>query len=591
MKSLYIVANFYPNNSIFLVVIRSLLISFFVICLVTNMKIIYVILLFIGFIGSAESYKVLVFNPAYGASHSNFLGKLSDILIDGGHEVTMLIPVYLANKKNQIGSKKVKNIVEIGQDSRTKAIFEAGNIEHVVKSKIWTMDPEMMSHFSLIRSMNSAISHECEFIFQQTEILQKLRNESFDLAITESLFACPFGMFITHSIVSMTVFFAAVFDHIGIKTVINAESNLFKDAVKYAHGEPAAISYFPGLFSPINDKMSFFARIQNLIRMIFTHYLTVSRYQGELEAIKPYYNKTKSWTELISGVAFYFINSNQYLDYASPNLPKTVFIGGMQVVTNKKSTKLNKHWDSLLSVRKQNVLISFGSNAHSCDMPEEYKQSFLEVFASMPETTFIWKYEDENATLADHLSNVELTKWMPQNDLLADSRLTLFVTHGGLGSTMELAYQGKPALIIPLLADQPRNAHMLTRHGGSLQFDKTKLSNSEDLRRAIKEVLNDKKYTESARKLANILNSQPFSPKDVVLNHCNFAVEHGTLETLSSEGKNLNFFQFYSFDIFLGFIALVVIIFSVTLISLVILMRLLIRVVERIVLYQKKKIE
>ena len=51
------------------------------------MKIIYVIILFIGFIGSAESYKVLVFNPAYGASHSNFLGKLSDILIDGGHEV------------------------------------------------------------------------------------------------------------------------------------------------------------------------------------------------------------------------------------------------------------------------------------------------------------------------------------------------------------------------------------------------------------------------------------------------------------------------------------------------------------------------
>lgn len=539
------------------------------------MNLIYVILLFIGLIESALSYKVLVFNPAYGASHSNFLGKISDILMDGGHEVTMLIPVYFGNKRNQIGSKKVKKIVEIGQDSRTRAIFEAGNIENVVKSKIWTMDPEMMSHFSLIRNMNTAISHECEYIFQQTEILQKLRNESFDLAITESLFACPF----------------AVFDHIGIKTVINAESNLFKDAVKYAHGEPAAISYFPGLFSPIDDKMSFFARVQNLVRMMFTHYLSVSRYQGELEAIKPYYNKTKNWTELISGVAFYFINSNQYLDYASPNLPKTVFIGGMQVVTNKKNTKLDTHWDSLLSIRKQNVLISFGSNAHSCDMPDEYKQSFLEVFASMPETTFIWKYEDENATLADHLSNVELTKWMPQNDLLADSRLTLFVTHGGLGSTMELAYQGKPALIIPLLADQPRNAHMLTRHGGSLQFDKRKLRNSDELRNAIKEVLNDKKYTDSAKRLADILNSQPFSPKDVVLNHCNFAVEHGTLETLSSEGKNLNVFQFYSFDIFLAFISSVLILFVVFVILLVIFVKLLTRVIGRIVLYQKKKVE
>ncbi|UMM34348.1 hypothetical protein L5515_007468 [Caenorhabditis briggsae] len=456
------------------------------------MNLIYAIPLFVGLIGSAVSYKVLVFNPAYGASHSNFLGKISDILIDAGNEVTMLIPVYLSNKRNQTGSKKVTKIVEIGQDPRTKAIFESGQIEGIIKSKVWTMDPEMMSLFGIISEMNIGIGYQCEYIFQQTEILEQLRNENFDLAITESLFACPF----------------AVFDHIGIKTVINAESNLFKDAMKYAHGEPAAISYFPGLFSPNNDKMSFFTRAKNLLRMMFTQYLFGSRYQRELRTIKPYYNGTESWTELVSNVAFYFINSNQYLDYASPTLPKTVFIGGMQVVTNKKKTKLNQEWDTLLKIRDQNVLISFGSNAHSCDMPEEFKKSFLEVFESMPDTTFIWKYEDENATLADHLPNVKLTKWMPQNDLLADDRLTLFVTHGGLGSTMELAYQGKPALIIPLLADQPRNAHMLTRHGGSLEFDKKLLGNSEELRKAIQMSMTDtppiKKHTPRVRRSSDV---------------------------------------------------------------------------------------
>ncbi|CAP28419.2 Protein CBG08603 [Caenorhabditis briggsae] len=521
------------------------------------MNLIYAIPLFVGLIGSAVSYKVLVFNPAYGASHSNFLGKISDILIDAGNEVTMLIPVYLSNKRNQTGSKKVTKIVEIGQDPRTKAIFESGQIEGIIKSKVWTMDPEMMSLFGIISEMNIGIGYQCEYIFQQTEILEQLRNENFDLAITESLFACPF----------------AVFDHIGIKTVINAESNLFKDAMKYAHGEPAAISYFPGLFSPNNDKMSFFTRAKNLLRMMFTQYLFGSRYQRELRTIKPYYNGTESWTELVSNVAFYFINSNQYLDYASPTLPKTVFIGGMQVVTNKKKTKLNQEWDTLLKIRDQNVLISFGSNAHSCDMPEEFKKSFLEVFESMPDTTFIWKYEDENATLADHLPNVKLTKWMPQNDLLADDRLTLFVTHGGLGSTMELAYQGKPALIIPLLADQPRNAHMLTRHGGSLEFDKKLLGNSEELRKAIQMVLKNKKYLANAKWLAGILNSQPFSPKDVVLNHCNFAVEHGTLNTLSSEGKHLNLFQYYSFDIAIVFLTLAVVFLVLTVFILSLLLR------------------
>ncbi|UMM34349.1 hypothetical protein L5515_007468 [Caenorhabditis briggsae] len=360
--------------------------------------------------------------------------------------------------------------------------------------------------------------------------------------------------------------------------------------MKYAHGEPAAISYFPGLFSPNNDKMSFFTRAKNLLRMMFTQYLFGSRYQRELRTIKPYYNGTESWTELVSNVAFYFINSNQYLDYASPTLPKTVFIGGMQVVTNKKKTKLNQEWDTLLKIRDQNVLISFGSNAHSCDMPEEFKKSFLEVFESMPDTTFIWKYEDENATLADHLPNVKLTKWMPQNDLLADDRLTLFVTHGGLGSTMELAYQGKPALIIPLLADQPRNAHMLTRHGGSLEFDKKLLGNSEELRKAIQMVLKNKKYLANAKWLAGILNSQPFSPKDVVLNHCNFAVEHGTLNTLSSEGKHLNLFQYYSFDIAIVFLTLAVVFLVLTVFILSLLLRFL-SGIFKIVFSTKKKLE
>ncbi|PIC26036.1 hypothetical protein B9Z55_018739 [Caenorhabditis nigoni] len=113
------------------------------------MNLIYAITLFVGLIGSAVSYKVLVFNPAYGASHSNFLGKISDILIDAGNEVTMLIPVYLSNKRNQTGSKKVTKIVEIGQDPRTKAIFESGQIEGIIKSKVWTMDPEMMSLFGV----------------------------------------------------------------------------------------------------------------------------------------------------------------------------------------------------------------------------------------------------------------------------------------------------------------------------------------------------------------------------------------------------------------------------------------------------------
>lgn len=40
--------------------------------------------------------------------------------------------------------------------------------------------------------------------------------------------------------------------------------------------------------------------------------------------------------------------------------------------------------------------------------------------------------------------NLHLSRWIPQNDLLADRRLIAFITHGGMGSTQELALRGKP---------------------------------------------------------------------------------------------------------------------------------------------------
>uniref|UniRef100_A0A8R1EKJ4 glucuronosyltransferase n=2 Tax=Caenorhabditis japonica TaxID=281687 RepID=A0A8R1EKJ4_CAEJA len=169
--------------------------------------------------------------------------------------------------------------------------------------------------------------------------------------------------------------------------------------------------------------MSLIGRVKNTIGMLLSMYFSTMRFEKELEMIKPYYKGAKTWREHVEGVAFNMVNSNRYLDYASPTLPKTVFIGGMQVNTKQSGkTKLSKEWDEVLSLREQNVLVSFGSNAFSSDMPDEYKSAFLKVFGSMPNTTFIWKYEIENATLANHLPNVKLTTWMPQNDILGISK-------------------------------------------------------------------------------------------------------------------------------------------------------------------------
>uniref|UniRef100_A0A1I7XRU5 glucuronosyltransferase n=1 Tax=Heterorhabditis bacteriophora TaxID=37862 RepID=A0A1I7XRU5_HETBA len=207
--------------------------------------------------------------------------------------------------------------------------------------------------------------------------------------------------------------------------------------------------------------------------------------------------------ELLAQASYVFTNSNPYLDYPHPTIHKSIGIGGIAVdIGNANANQLSQEWDTILNQRKINVLVSFGSVAKSVYMPDNYKQSLLSVFSSLPFITFIWKYEDEGASIVNHVPNVHLSTWVPQNSLLADPRLSLFITHGGLGSTTELAHMGKPAVMVtiyskesvPLFADQMRNANMLARHGGAIVLTKYDLGHPEKIRTAIEMAIKEPKY-------------------------------------------------------------------------------------------------
>ena len=57
---------------------------------------IFILLLSI-IVNVSVAYKIFVYNPKFGASHVNFMGKLADILVRAGHDVV----IFLNNIKNQ----------------------------------------------------------------------------------------------------------------------------------------------------------------------------------------------------------------------------------------------------------------------------------------------------------------------------------------------------------------------------------------------------------------------------------------------------------------------------------------------------------
>ena len=183
----------------------------------------------------------------------------------------------------------------------------------------------------------------------------------------------------------------------------------------------------------------------------------------------------------------------------------------------------------------------------------------------MQNVTFIWKYEDEDdIEIRKNIpSNVHFMTWLPQPALLgtwtiiyvihchffpADSRLSLFVTHGGLGSVMEVAHSGIPAIVIPLFFDQPMNGEMLKRHGGAEVYSKFDLKDSQKLSGVVKKMLNSD-YSRNAKRLSNLLQKQPIDPTDRLIKHAEFAAEFKSLPELDPYSRQLNFAQYFFLDI------------------------------------------
>ena len=53
---------------------------------------------------------------------------------------------------------------------------------------------------------------------------------------------------------------------------------------------------------------------------------------------------------------------------------------------------------------------------------------------------------------------MQVTKWMPQNDVLGHAQTRAFLSHCGANSLYEAAYHGVPIIALPFFADQPGNA-------------------------------------------------------------------------------------------------------------------------------------
>ncbi|GMS92350.1 hypothetical protein PENTCL1PPCAC_14525, partial [Pristionchus entomophagus] len=482
-------------------------------------------------------YKILVYNSKYGHSHSNFLGSIADLLVDAGHNVTSLIPVIIDPESSDGTFKTTK--IHVPQSTATaehvRNMFAASKAD-LFHAKIF--DP--IAAYQLGQMFSVIFSSQCEAVLETPGLIQMLRAESYDVMFTEHFDMC--GTALTELIkpkafipTSSCSLFGQQFEEFGIPTALSSNPEPYLSNTKVHSTWDRLVNIYANILIRLS-----FGTIRPAIDALFQ---------------KKFGTNFPSLLEISSKSAFIFINSEPLIDFAAPTLAKVIPIGGIGA---KNPQPLDEKWESILSKRSKNVLISFGSSALSVNLPMPVKMSILETAKSIPQVTFIWKYEENDDfanDIASNIPNVHLTKWMPQVDLLAHPAVSAFVTHGGMGSTQEAAHSGVPGIFVPIFGDQPRNAGMMEQNGLGKVLSKYDLYDPAKLNAAVREVLENKCYRKSAQRVAQMLRSKPFAVADLIVKYTEFAAEFGPSAALRPQSHDMNWIEYHNMDIIIAAIA------------------------------------
>ncbi|KAF8386060.1 ugt-25 [Pristionchus pacificus] len=487
------------------------------------------ILLLFFLLGSVNALKFLAYSPQFAKSHVNFMGKISDILIDGGHEVVLLSPI-LDSSLGFAGTKKAR-IIEVPQCDH--AVVYEDFMQNSNAANAWTSD-SFAAFFEWDAVFSSWIS-QCNATVLHPGLIQSLRDEKFDVAFAEAIDFCAPGLF----------------HLIGIDKWAVTDSLAINDAHFFYTHTPSNPSYVPTMMGGnMGEEMSFSERFSNLFTFCFSKWFNERWFPVYDEMFRTHDKDIQPVEELFASNSIVFTNSEPLVDFPRPSSARIIDIGGIVVSSGHK--ELNQTWSSILDLRPQTVFISFGTVAKAYLMPEEYKKSVLEVIKSFPNVTFIWKYEQPSDQISEGIDNLIESTWVPQSDLLHDRRVSAFITHCGQGSTTEAISAGVPLVVIPVAYDQLRNAQQVKRNGHGIMMEKTELSTPQTLKNAVKEILENKRYRENALKIKLMLEERPFNMKEIFIRNMEFLGKHGPLRQLDHYGRHLSFIQYYLIDVILA---------------------------------------
>jgi UDP:flavonoid glycosyltransferase YjiC (YdhE family) len=227
-------------------------------------------------------------------------------------------------------------------------------------------------------------------------------------------------------------------------------------------------------------------------------------------------------------------------------MPNTVAVG--DIMAGRPGSPLPNELENFVAASTGGVIVaSFGS--YFDYVPPFVTEKFCDAFRRLGPTghRVVWKLKNPEICRGTD-KHVKIMPWIPQNDLLADSRVRVFITHGGLNSMIEAAYHAKPIIVFPIAGDQPFNAAAAESKGFAIRMDISDF-NADSLVANIDKMIRDSKYEQSAQLCSSIVRDRRDTPGERASQLIDHVIKYGDSH-LRTGAFELNDIQFMMFDIF-----------------------------------------
>ncbi|KAK4876033.1 hypothetical protein RN001_012455 [Aquatica leii] len=459
-------------------------------------------------------------------SYSHF--QLGDVLFKElarrGHDVTIISPYEEKEKTENFRTIVLTGAIEFYKNIR------AGLIKRT------SMHPLSIALWNEISWTNYA-----EYTLNHTNVQTLLKsNETFDLVIIEHLYNNAHKGFCFH------------YNAPCVITSSLATSRF----ISRKTGNPSMPSYIPEPYQQIPFKMNFFQRCINFIAYFLgeaSHHLLVTPQHDDL--MRKYFPNAPSLTELYYNISLILINSHPSTNPVTPLLPNMIQIGGYHIKPTKKlPTELQQYLDNSSNGA---ILLSLGSNILAKDVPKAKLNEILNALSRLKQNV-LWKWDDE--TLPNVPPNVKISKWYPQNDVLAHPNIKLFITHCGLLSSVEAIHHGVPYISVPIFGDQFVNSLSAETAGYSIIVPYNEL-NEEKLVQAVYDIFNNSKYSSNIKQISKIMRDRPMEPLATAVYWIEYVLRNNGAYYLRSAALDLLWYQYMLFDV-IAFFATITVFFT-----------------------------